>query len=148
MLFGGNGQVRHLLSSGEEGRQFFRVLLADKALVGSTRQATARYTPDRQMPTPPPPSIHVSLPPLPLPMITNPSSVCLPTPRQRFSNPPPTLSSICKKARKRCRSSPHKRLLVGCNSPFTRLAEHLTALRAWFGQCLPGENSTCPVCAF
>ena len=57
----------------------------------------------------------------------------------------------------------HKRLLVGRRSPFTRLAEHLTALRAWFTRlaahlttlrawcerCLPGfgENPKCPVSA-
>ena len=29
-------------------------------------------------------------------------------------------------------SPPHKRFLVGCSSPFMRLAEHLTALRAWY----------------
>ena len=28
-------------------------------------------------------------------------------------------------------SPPHKRLLVGCSSPFMRLAEHLTVIRAW-----------------
>ena len=28
-------------------------------------------------------------------------------------------------------SPPHKRFLVGCSSPFTRLAEYLTALHAW-----------------
>ena len=28
-------------------------------------------------------------------------------------------------------SSPHERFLAGCSSPFMRLAEHLTALRAW-----------------
>ena len=35
--------------------------------------------------------------------------------------------------------------LEGCSSPFMRLAEHLTALRAWCKQCLPlvGENPTC-----
>ena len=33
---------------------------------------------------------------------------------------------------------PHKRFFVGCNSPFMRLAEHLTARRAWCKQCLPG----------
>ena len=30
-----------------------------------------------------------------------------------------------------------------CSSPFVRLAEHLTALRAWRKQCLVGENPTC-----
>ena len=37
-------------------------------------------------------------------------------------------------------SPPHKRFLrvVGCNSNFMRLAQHLTALRAWCKQCLPG----------
>ena len=36
-------------------------------------------------------------------------------------------------------SPPHKRFLVGCSSPFMRLAEHLTALRAWCKQCLLGR---------
>ena len=31
-----------------------------------------------------------------------------------------------------------KRFLTGRSSPFVRLAEHLTALRAWCKQCLPG----------
>ena len=39
--------------------------------------------------------------------------------------PPPTDLTICKKVRS------HKRSLVGCNLPFMRLREHLTALRAW-----------------
>ena len=40
-----------------------------------------------------------------------------------------------------------KRFLVDCSSPFVRLAEHLTALRAWCTRCLPGlgENPTCSV---
>ena len=42
--------------------------------------------------------------------------------------------SICKKLRTRCRSPLHKRLLVGCSSPFMRLAKHLTANRAWCKQ--------------
>ena len=36
-------------------------------------------------------------------------------------------------------SPPHKRFIVGCRSPFMRLAEHLTALRACCKQCLPGR---------
>ena len=28
-------------------------------------------------------------------------------------------------------SPPHKRFLVGCSSPFMRVDEHLTTLRAW-----------------
>ena len=39
-------------------------------------------------------------------------------------------------------SSPHTRFLVGCSSPFMRLAEHLTALSA-SNVCLVGENPTC-----
>ena len=36
----------------------------------------------------------------------------------------------------------------GCSLPFMRLAEHLTALRAWCKQCLlVGENPTCSVSA-
>ena len=38
---------------------------------------------------------------------------------------------IHKKVRTRCRSPPQNWFLVGCSSPFVRLAEHLTALRAW-----------------
>ena len=38
-----------------------------------------------------------------------------------------------------------KRLLVGCSSPFMRLAEYLTALRAWCDVCLVGKNPMCPV---
>ena len=34
-------------------------------------------------------------------------------------------------------SPPHRLFFVGCGSPFTRLAQHLTALRAWCKQCLP-----------
>ena len=34
---------------------------------------------------------------------------------------------------------PQKRFLVGCSSPFKRLAQHLTALRAWCKQYLPGR---------
>ena len=41
------------------------------------------------------------------------------------------LSSICKKV------PLTKRFLVGRISPFTRLAQHLTALHAWCKQCLP-----------
>ena len=33
---------------------------------------------------------------------------------------------------------PHERLLVGGSPPFTRLARHLTAHRAWCNQGLPG----------
>ena len=36
-------------------------------------------------------------------------------------------------------SSPQERFLVRCISPSMRLAEHLTALRAWCKQCLPGR---------
>ena len=32
-----------------------------------------------------------------------------------------------------------KRFLVGCSSPFTQLDQHLTELRAWCKQCLPGR---------
>ena len=50
------------------------------------------------------------------------------------------LSSICKKVGTRYRSPSYERFLEGCNSPFMRLAEYLTALRgfAWCKQCLPG----------
>ena len=36
-------------------------------------------------------------------------------------------------------SPPHKRFLVGCSSPFTRLAQQRTALHAWCWRCLPGQ---------
>ena len=48
------------------------------------------------------------------------------------------LSSKRKKVGTRCRSSSYERFLEGCSSPFMRLAEHLTALRAWYKQCLSG----------
>ena len=38
---------------------------------------------------------------------------------------------------KRCRSPSYERFLEKCSAPFMRLAEHLTALRAWCKQCLP-----------
>ena len=34
-------------------------------------------------------------------------------------------------------SPPHKQFLVGCSSPFKRLAEHLALLRTWCWRCLP-----------
>ena len=55
------------------------------------------------------------------------------------SYPPPIGAVICKQ------ESVHKvpksvleRFLEGRSSIFMRLAEHLTALRAWCKQCLPG----------
>ena len=50
-------------------------------------------------------------------------------------------------------SPPQKRFLVGCSSTLMRLAQHLTALRAWCyivlysasDVCLVGENPTCSV---
>ena len=46
-------------------------------------------------------------------------------------------------------SLPYKRFLVGCSAPFMRLAQHLTALRAWCKQCscLVGKSPTCSVLA-
>ena len=41
-----------------------------------------------------------------------------------------SLSSISKKVGTRCRRPSSERLLEGCSSPFMRLVEHLTALRA------------------
>ena len=32
-----------------------------------------------------------------------------------------------------------KRFLVGCSSLFVQLAQHLTEIRAWCKQCLPGQ---------
>ena len=34
---------------------------------------------------------------------------------------------------------PQKRVFVGCSSRFMRLAQHVTALRAWCKQCLPAR---------
>ena len=48
------------------------------------------------------------------------------------------LLSISKKVGTRCRSPSYERSLERCSSPFMRLAEHLTALRAWCKQCLSG----------
>ena len=44
------------------------------------------------------------------------------------------LSSISKKVGTKCRSPSYERFLEGCSSPFMRLAERLTALRAWCKQ--------------
>ena len=70
-----------------------------------------------------------------------PPSLALP-----FLPPPPffrsihsKLSSVCKKVPTRGRSPSYERLLVGCSSASMRLAEHLTVLRAWCKQCLPGR---------
>ena len=35
-------------------------------------------------------------------------------------------------------NAPHKWFLVGCSSPFMRLAEHLAALHAWCKRDVPG----------
>ena len=48
------------------------------------------------------------------------------------------LSSISKKVGTRCRSPSYEWFFEGCSSPFMRLADHLTALRAWCKQCPPG----------
>ena len=54
-----------------------------------------------------------------------------PVVQKRGTPLPPTVTS-------RCRSRSYERFLEGCSSPFiTRLAEYLTALRAWCKQCLP-----------
>ena len=34
---------------------------------------------------------------------------------------------------------PQRRFIVGCSSTFMLLSQHLTALRAWCKQCLPGR---------
>ena len=39
-------------------------------------------------------------------------------------------------------SPPQNRFFVGCSSPFVRLTRHLTALRAWCKQYLPGRHTT------
>ena len=62
------------------------------------------------------------------------------TPRKLklFRNRHPT----CMNVRTRCGSPPHKWFLVGCSSPFMRLAEHLMAIGAR-NVYLVGENPTC-----
>ena len=52
------------------------------------------------------------------------------------------LSSISKRAGARCRSPSYERFLEGCRSPLMRLAERVTALRAWCKQCPPGSVKT------
>ena len=54
------------------------------------------------------------------------------TPENNFINS--KLLSICKKVRTGCGSPPYKQFLAGCSSPFTGLADYLTALRAWYTQ--------------
>ena len=69
-----------------------------------------------------------------------PRSTCIPNyllvrPKAPKKTPHPKLgripSPIRKKTRTRWGSPPDKWFSVGCSSPFMRLAEHLTALRAW-----------------
>ena len=48
------------------------------------------------------------------------------------------LPSTSEKAGPRRQSPSYERFSEGCNSPFMRLAKHLTALRARCQQCLPG----------
>ena len=43
-------------------------------------------------------------------------------------------------AHKPPRSLPHTRLLAGRRSPYLRLVQYRTALRAWCKQCLPGRR--------
>ena len=51
-----------------------------------------------------------------------------------------SLPSISKKVGTSPSLSPsYERFLEGCRSPFMRHAEHLTAIRAWCKQCLPGR---------
>ena len=56
------------------------------------------------------------------------------------------LSSISKKVSTRCRRSSYERFLEGCSSPFMRLAEHVTALRAWCKQCVSGRRKPDVLC--
>ena len=58
------------------------------------------------------------------------------TPGKKKKKSKPT--STRKKVRTSCGSPPRTWSLVGCNSPVMRFAEHLTGLRAWCRQCLPG----------
>ena len=85
------------------------------------------------------------------------------TPRLRSSIPSPpqttgsghtrkqskllALSSISKEVGTRCRCPSYEQLLEGCGSPFMRLAEHLTALRAWRKKMSAWlvKNPTCSV---
>ena len=43
-------------------------------------------------------------------------------------------------------NAPQKRFVVGCSPPFMRLAQHLTALRAWCKQCLPRRQKPDMLC--
>ena len=56
------------------------------------------------------------------------------------------LSSVSTTSGTRCRCPSYERFLKGCSSPFTRLADHLTALRTWCKQCLPGWCTWCKQC--
>ena len=59
-----------------------------------------------------------------------------------FGQPPPPklIGAVIHKQQSRHKvpKSVYERFLGGCSSPFMRLAEHLTAFRAWCKQCLPG----------
>ena len=59
-------------------------------------------------------------------------------PHQRTKDKALALSSMSEKVGTRCRSPSYERFLEGCSSSFLRLAEHLTVLRAWCKQHLPG----------
>ena len=47
--------------------------------------------------------------------------------------------ALAKRSCHPCASPPHKRFLVTSSSRFMRLTKHLTPLRAWCNQCLPGR---------
>ena len=63
-----------------------------------------------------------------------------------YTPPPPATVSRGKRGQwsidnrlitKRYARPPHKQFFVACSSPFTRLAGHLTAPRAWLAQAMP-----------
>ena len=58
---------------------------------------------------------------------------------RKEKNPFEAVNLVCKKVRARRGSPPHKWFIVECSSPFMRLAEHITANRAWCRRCLPGR---------
>ena len=89
-----------------------RTLLVLGPLTSTTVRAPNRYTwAPHGLTTPPPLSFH------------------------EYPPPPPLIK--CDAIMHVQESPPHKRFLVGCSPPSMRLAEHITALRAWCKQCLP-----------
>ena len=59
--------------------------------------------------------------------------------RTPFSPPPPSVLNYFAAVIYMQESLPHKRFLIGCGSPFMRLVEQLTVLRAWGKHFMPGR---------